>query len=72
MRKPFLNARVVVSTLFTIRFRAKREQLERLQGLSPAIQGQDLVLTVLHVPQSPDSGHYCRYFSTTEDGAASC
>ena len=38
------------------RFRAKRDQLTRFQGLSPESQGQDQVLTVLHVPCSLDSG----------------
>ena len=38
------------------RFQAKKEQLERVHGLLPASQGQNLVLTVLHVPYSLDSG----------------
>ena len=32
------------------RFRAKREQLERIQGLLPESQSQSLALTVLCVP----------------------
>jgi len=38
------------------RCRAKREQLERFQGLLPEGQGQKLALTVLFVPSSLDSG----------------
>jgi len=38
------------------RLRAKREQLERYQGLSPESQGQTLALTVLDAPYSIDSG----------------
>ena len=38
------------------RFRAKREQLEILEGISPESRGQDLALTVLYVPSSLDSG----------------
>ena len=38
------------------RFRAKREQLLRVEGLLPEGQGQILALTVLYVPSSLDSG----------------
>jgi hypothetical protein len=38
------------------RFQAKKEQLERFQGLFTASQAQKLALTVLHVPCSLDSG----------------
>jgi len=38
------------------RFRAKREQLTRVEGLLPESQGQNLALTVLHVPCSLDIG----------------
>lgn len=37
-------------------FPAKREQLEMFQGLVPESRGQNLVLTVLHVPYSLDVG----------------
>ena len=36
----------------SVRFRAKREQLERFEGLSPESQGQNLSLTVSYVPCS--------------------
>ena len=39
------------------RFRAKREHLERFEGLSPERQGQNLALNVLHVPYSLDDGY---------------
>ena len=39
-----------------LRFRAKREHLERLQGLEPGSQVPNLALTVLYVPCSLDSG----------------
>ena len=42
---------------FISRFRAKREQLKRVQGLLPERSGQNLALTVLYVPYSLDSGH---------------
>jgi len=42
--------------LFSPRFRSKREHLDRIQGLSPESQGQNLVLTVLFVPRSIVSG----------------
>ena len=38
------------------RFRAKREQLERVSGPSPASRGQNMALTVLYVPSLLDSG----------------
>ena len=38
------------------RFWAKREQLGGVQGLLPRSQGQNLALTVLHVPHSLESG----------------
>ena len=38
------------------RFRAKREQLAKFYGLSPENHGQDLAVTVLHVPDSLDRG----------------
>jgi len=38
------------------RCRATMEHLERCQGLSPESQDQNLVLTVLYVPSSLDSG----------------
>ena len=48
---------------FKVRFRAKREQLERVHGLLPESQGQNLALTVLYVLWSRDSGltdeHLC-------------
>jgi hypothetical protein len=37
------------------RFRAKREQLKRFEGLLPESQGQNMVLTVLYVPGLLDS-----------------
>ena len=37
-------------------FRAKREQIERFQGVLPEIWDQILVLTVVYVPCSLDSG----------------
>ena len=39
---------------FPVRFRAKREQLKRCQGLHPESQGQNLALTALCVPYSLD------------------
>jgi len=36
--------------------RARREQLERFEGLLPQSQGQHLAVTVLHVPFSTHSG----------------
>ena len=38
-------------------FRAKREHLERLAGLVPESQGQNLALTVPHVPCPPHRRH---------------
>ena len=39
----------------TDRFRAKREQIERLHELEPERQGQNLALTVSYVPYALDS-----------------
>ena len=39
-----------------VRFRARRGQLETLEGLLPDSQGQNLALTVLYMPYSLDSG----------------
>ena len=48
---------------FKVRVRAKREQLERVHGLLPEGQGQNLALTALYVLCSHDSGltdeHLC-------------
>jgi hypothetical protein len=41
-------------------FRAKREQLEIFQGISPESQGQNQALTVSHVPYSLSSGPQTR------------
>jgi len=41
---------VVGKKLMQSRFRARREQLETVQGLSPGSQDRILVLTVLYVP----------------------
>jgi len=41
-----------------IRFRARREQPNRVYGLSPDTQGQNLTLTVLSVPNSVDGCMY--------------
>ena len=38
------------------RFRAKKEQPKRFEGLSPDSHGHNLALTVLYVPCSLDSG----------------
>ena len=38
------------------RSRAKREQLDRYQGLLPESQGKNLAVTFLYVPCSLDSG----------------
>ena len=38
-----------------VRCRDRRDQLKRFQGLLPESQGQNLALTVLHVPYSLDS-----------------
>ena len=38
------------------RFRAKRDQLEKFEGLSLESQGQNLALTVLYASYSLDSG----------------
>ena len=47
---------LVVETLTPLRCQAKGEQPKTIQGLSPESQGQNLALTVLHVPYSLDSG----------------
>ena len=39
-----------------IRFQAKRELLKTIKQLVPGIQGQDMALTVLHVPYSLCNG----------------
>ena len=39
-----------------VRFRANRKQLNKVQGLLREREGQNLALTVLHVPYSLDSG----------------
>ena len=44
----------------TGRFRAKREQLKRCQGLLSESQGQNLVVTVLYVPYSRSSSKHAR------------
>jgi len=46
------KARDPKSKPHTIRFLAKREQLEICQGLIPESQGQTLALTVVYVPCS--------------------
>jgi len=38
-----------------VRFRAKREPLQRFEVLLPKSQAQNLALTVLHVPYSSSS-----------------
>ena len=55
---PFLQERVQDILIDSAhgRFRAKRTQLQRVEGFLPASQSQNLALTVLHVPYSRDSG----------------
>jgi len=55
------STRTVFSTkFFDNRFRAKGKQQKILKVLSPVGHGQNLALTVLHVPYSLDSGFwYC-------------
>jgi len=45
--------------------RAKKEQLRRIEGLPPESQGQNLALTVLHVPYLLDSGRPAPLFERT-------
>ena len=42
------------------------EYLERFQGLLPDSQGQNLAVTVLHVPSTPDSGQHYLTLSVLE------
>ena len=53
------------------RLRAKREQLEKCERLSPDIQGQNLALAVLQVASSLDSGYLqqARVFSRRRERA---
>jgi hypothetical protein len=45
---------------------AKKEQLKTFEGLRPESRNQNLALTVLYAPYSPDSG-----WESTEDGSYS-
>ena len=46
VREPLRSATIAI----VARLRAKREQLQTFQGLSPESQGQNLALTVFYVP----------------------
>ena len=50
----FSYERVTPAVHRVVRCRAKRAQLEKVEGLLPERQGQNLALIVLHVSYSPD------------------
>ena len=53
-------------TKWCVRFRAKREHLERFQGLNLESQGQNLTVTVLQVPHSLVGGTLARMVAELE------
>ena len=50
-----------------IRLQSNKEQLERVSGLLPGSQGQNLAMTVLYVPYSLDSGVRARAYTWEEN-----